>query len=212
MPPSILLKFSWLGHRSRWMSHPSIKLVGCLQFPSEVGGQVGNSLVMGTRSLWATLIKGLWHILKVGGWGANFIGLPLRATPRVTPHLCFRCWVQVTGHEAVSQLIWGVQKVWDDLVRWWYQSPYIGPGTLGNYPPIEVPGSSEELVAAPVMMATSGSGTPAAQSKVDFSVMASRQVQMAARIWTSLLCLHYLLILEGGLSYSEKVKSEERPH
>ena len=52
----------------------------------------------------------------------------------------------------------------------------------GVLPPVEVPGSSEELVAASVMVTTSKLGTPAAQRKVAFSEMASRLVQMAARI------------------------------
>ena len=75
------------------------------------------------------------HILKVGGWGVNYIELPLRATPGVIPCLCFRWWLQVTGHEAVSQQIQWVQNVWSDLMRWWCWSCHEGPGTLGSYSP-----------------------------------------------------------------------------
>ena len=51
----------------------------------------------------------------------------------------------------------------------------------GELPPVEVPGSSDELVAAPVMMGASRLGT-AAQRRVAFSVMASRLAWIAARI------------------------------
>ena len=42
------------------------------------------------------------HTLKVGGWRANFIEFPLRATLGVIPHLSFKFWVCVTGYEAVG--------------------------------------------------------------------------------------------------------------
>ena len=126
---------------------------------------------------------------KSGGWRVNFIELPLRATSAVTPHLCFRCWVQVTGHEAVSWQIQGMQKVQGDLARRWCQSPHEGPGTLGSYLPVEVPGSADELVAGRVMIVSSRAGTPAVWRRVAFSRMASRLALIATRIWT-FSCAH----------------------
>ena len=128
------------------------------------------------------------HILKVIGWRVNFIELPLKGTPRVTLHLHFRCWVQVTGHEAVSQQIQGMQKVWGDLARWWCQSPCKDPGTLGSYPPVEDLGSPDELVAVPVMMAASRARNPTAQRRAAFLETASRLVQIATRISTFSSC------------------------
>ena len=55
----------------------------------------------------------------------------------------------------------------------------LGPRELS---PVEVPGSSDELVAALVVMVASGVGTPAAQRRVAFSAMASRLVWIATRI------------------------------
>ena len=75
------------------------------------------------------------HMLKVEGWGMNFIELSLWATPRVAHCLHFRCWLQSTGHKAVSQQLQEVQQVWGDPTRWWCWSPHEGPGTLGSCSP-----------------------------------------------------------------------------
>ena len=137
--------------------------------------------------------------------GVNVIEFPLRTTLRVTSYLSFGCLVQVIGYEAVSWQIQGVQKVWGDPVRWWCWSPFEGPGTLGGLPPVEVPVSSDELMAAPVMMAASGSGTLAAQRRAAFWAVAGRLVPIAPGFELSpsvpVLVSHSG---EGGLLYSEK--------
>ena len=108
------------------------------------------------------------HVLKVKGWRVNFIEFPLRATLGVPPSLSLRCWVQVTSYDAVGQQIQGVQEVQGDPPRWWWQSSCKGPGTLGVTPPVEAPGSSDELVAAPVRMAASRLGTPTVWRRAAF--------------------------------------------
>ena len=123
------------------------------------------------------------HILKVWWWRVNFIEFPLRAT------LSFECWVKVTSYEAVGWQSQGMEKVWGDLARWWCQSPHKGPGTL-EVPPVKVPGSSDELVTVPVMMAASRSGAPVAQRRMALSVTAGILVQIATRIWTFSSCAH----------------------
>ena len=50
--------------------------------------------------------------------------------------------------------------------------------------PVEVPGFSDKLVAASVMMAASRLGTPKAWRRVAFSAIASRLAWIATRIWT----------------------------
>ena len=52
-------------------------------------------------------------------------------------------------------------------------------GDLGFIPQVEVPGSSDKLVIASVMIVTSKSGTPAAQRMGAFSATAGRLAQMA---------------------------------
>ena len=68
--------------------------------------------------------------------------------------------------------------------------PHKGPETLGVILPVEVPGSTNELVASPVMMVASELGTPAAQRRVSFSLMASSLAWIATRIWTFSSCAH----------------------
>ena len=55
-------------------------------------------------------------------------------------------------------------------------------GHCGVIPPVEVPGSPDKLVDAPVMIVTSGLETSVAQRKGAFSVMAGRLAQIAVRI------------------------------
>ena len=131
------------------------------------------------------------HILKVRGWRMNFIKLPTRVTPRVTPCLC---WVQVTGHKAVSWQIQGVQKVWDYLMRWWAPEPTQRSSDPGELLSLQWR-FQVQLVATPVMVAMSELGTPAAQRRAAFSAMAGRLVQMAAMFWTFSSCAYMSFLL-----------------
>ena len=55
-------------------------------------------------------------------------------------------------------------------------------GSWGVIPPVEVPGSSDEVAATPVMMAASELGTHAAQRRAAFSAMAYRLAWITTRI------------------------------
>ena len=95
----------------------------------------------------------------------------------------------------------------------WGVTPHAGPGTLGSYPPMVVPGSSDEFVAAPVMMVAFRLGTPAAQRRVAFSVMASRLVVIATRIWTFSSCAHTSFSFWRRMSFVFwKRRIQERGH
>ena len=125
------------------------------------------------------------HILKVGGQRVNFIELPLQAAPGVTTCLHFGCWVQVTSHEEVAWQIQGSGVIkWNEGAR----APAKVWGPWGVIPAVEIQGSSDELVAASLIMATSESGTPAVQRRAAFSATASRLAWMATRNWTFCSC------------------------
>ena len=55
-------------------------------------------------------------------------------------------------------------------------------GPWGVIPPVEVPGSPEELVVAPMMITASGLLNPAAQRRATSTAIIGRLAQMATKI------------------------------
>ena len=74
---------------------------------------------------------------------------------------------------------------------------------------MEVPGSSGELLIAPVIIVVSGLGTPAAQGRPTYSAMTSRLAQMAAKIcYLFPLCPRQLVALKEEIPCVLKSKTE----
>ena len=167
------------------ISQPWIKLVRCLWSPSEIESQVENNLVYGTSSLrnYASCpesqrVEGklYWALSLSYSWSHS---LPL--VQMLSPgHRLWGRWPADSG--SAESLVWsGEVVVLEPLQMSW------DPGEL--FPPVEVPDSSDELVAAPVMMAASELGTFAAWRRAAFSTMVSRLTWIATRIWTFSSCV-----------------------
>ena len=93
----------------------------------------------------------------------------------------------------------------DAEYQWWSgEVPEFLPGLWG----VAFPGSLMKLMVAPVITATSASGTPAAW-RIAFLAVVGRLALISIRIWTFLSCMFWaFLFWKGGLSYSESRRWE----
>ena len=131
------------------------------------------------------------HVLKVRGWRCMSLTSLSELLSELFPASTLDAGSRSLATRQLASRFRRVQKVWGDLVRWWCRSPHEGPGNQGSYPlPEEVPGSSDELVAAPVMMAASRLGTLAVWRRVAFLAMAGRLMRVAHQDLNFLLHPH----------------------
>ena len=130
--PFHLLKVFMFGAQAQGDVPPLNEISKLPLIPSEIGSQVGNNLVIRTRSL-LPLVRSSGTCPENPRLWVNFARLPPRAIGGVTLDLGIGCWVPVTACKAVSWQSQGVYKVRGDLVRWW--CPYADPGTWGSYSP-----------------------------------------------------------------------------
>ena len=155
------------------------------------------------------------HILKVRGWRANFNELPFWAAPGVAPCLHFRCWVQVTSHEAAGWQIQGMQKVRGDPVRWGCWSPCKDLGALGSY---YSSGESRLLWWAGGCLSDDGNGniwiknscSPEEGGLLRYCQEADTEGHQGLNFL--LLCSHDLLILNEEVLHVLKIRTWEKGH
>ena len=180
------------------MSHPWIKLARHLQSPSEIGCQVENSLVTMTRPLWATLIQELWLMSWKSDGGGELHWVPSQNYPQSNSLPEFQ--TLSPGHLLLGS--WLVDSGGAEILGWCSEVVVLEPPqrswALGRYPQVEVQGSSDELLAMPVMMVASGPGTPAVWRRVAISVMTYRLAWIATRIWNVSSCAYTSFSFKGG--------------